>query len=151
MSVEVKLRGIEELQRAVLGLKDDLRKKVVMGALRDGAKPIVKAAKALAPVKSGLLRSRIKVSASKIYKGQGGVFGVYINVKAVKGRRVKGTKVIVNVKGGSPFYWKFLELGTRKMGKHAFLKPAAEQHFPESITIIQARLAERIAKADQNK
>ena len=50
MADEIKVEGLADLKAAVEELTADLRKKVIVGALRDAAKPIVAAAKAAVPV-----------------------------------------------------------------------------------------------------
>lgn len=143
--------GLADLQKAVEELTADVRKKVVYAALRAAAKPILESARSKVPIKTGLVKSRIRVAASKVFRGQNGVLGVYINVRPEKGRRVKGTKVRVKVKGGDPYYWRFLELGTKHMRARAFLVPAAEANFTAALDIFKEKLAARIAKANQRK
>lgn len=148
---EIRVEGLEDLRIAVEELTADMRKKVVIGALKDAAKPIVAAAKAAAPFKSGLVRSAIRVATSKVFKGQNGVIGVYVGVRKEKGRRIKGTKIRVKIKQNDPYYWKFLELGTKKMAARPFLRPSAEANFAHSIDIFKQKLGERIAKANKRK
>lgn len=146
---EVKVTGLEDLRRAVEELTRDLRKRVVIGALKDAARPIVQAAKGNAPVKTGLVRRRIGVYTSKVFKGQGGVIGVMIRVRPEKGKRVKGTRVRVRIKQNDPYYSKFLLQGTKKMAKRDFLTPAAAAGWAGALEIFKQRLAERIAKANR--
>ena len=148
---EVRVDGLDDLRRAVEELTADLRRRVVIGALKDAARPIVLAARAAAPVKTGLLRSHVGVYTSKIYKGQGGVIGVMIRVRPAKKHRVKGTRVRVVVKQDDPYYAKFLLKGTKKMAKRDFLTPAASAGWPAALEIFKAKLAERITKANRRK
>jgi hypothetical protein len=68
----------------------DLKRKVVLQALRAAARPIIKAARAARPPNdynshrrvAGTLRKNIKSFTSKKFKGANGVIGVYITVKA---------------------------------------------------------------------
>jgi HK97 gp10 family phage protein len=153
---EVQVKGLDDLKRAVEELTADLRRKVVIGALRDAARPIVAAARANAPIlrtpdarrTAGLVRRNIATFTSKRFKGQGGVIGVYISVRKNKGRRIKGTRVRVKALQSDPFYWKFLELGTRFMPAMPFLRPAAEAGWQGAIDIFKQRIAERIRKAN---
>lgn len=144
-------KGLEDLRVAVEELTADLRKKVVIGALKDAAKPIIKAAQAVVPVRTGLVRKNIASFTSKLQKGQNGVIGVYVTVRKNKGVRVKGTKVRIKVLGQDPFYWKFLELGTKKMAARPFLRPAAEANFQQSIEIFSKAIKTRIDKANKRK
>lgn len=151
--VTVRLTGIDDLKRAVDALRNDLRKKVVRGALRDAAKPIVAAAKANAPVlrkatkyrTPGLLRKSIVVRSSKVFNGRNGELGVYISVRGKKGAR-RGAR-----SADDPFYWRFSEFGTRKMAKRPFLLPAFKSQAGAALRIFQSRLKERIDQANRRK
>lgn len=157
MADAVKVTGLEDLKRAVDELSADMRKKVVIGALKDAAKPIVAAARAAAPVLKtpdprrtpGLIRDRIGVFTSKIFKGQDGVLGVMVRVKQNKGKRIRGTKIKVRALQQDPFYARFLEVGTRNMTARSFLQPAANQNFAAAVEIFKKKIAERIAKANK--
>lgn len=150
---DVKVAGLEDLKRAVEELTADLRKRVIIGALKDAAQPIVKAAKATTAFndRTGSVRRNIRVAASKVFQGKNGVIGVYVNVRVPKARRIKGTKLRVKAKQNDPYYWKFLELGTKKMRAHPFLKPAAEANFTAALDIFKTQLAARIVKANKRK
>ena len=145
---QITVRGIEDMKAAVEALTGDLRRKVVIGALMDAARPIVKAARALAPYKSGLVRSRIAAARSKIYRGSNGTIGVFIRVRPEKATRIKGTKLRYRIKQNDPYYAKFLEGGTKKMAARPFLGPAAEAHFAASAQIVIDRISERIELAN---
>jgi len=48
-----------------------------------------------------------------------------------RGNEIEGR---VGMKGGKPFYWKFVEFGTRKMPAHPFIRPAV---FENAATIVR--------------
>lgn len=113
-SVSVKVNGIDELKRAMAALPSKLRRKVLVKALRAGAKIVQKAARAATPVLAaptayrtrGLLKRKLSVRVSKESRSQGNV-GVFVNVKpAGKGNR--GAKNPLD-----PFYWRFVAFGTK--------------------------------------
>jgi HK97 gp10 family phage protein len=104
--------GIPDLQRALDRLAVDLRKKVIRKALRAGAKVVLNQAKANAPVRTGLLRRRITVMASKLRKVSRGEIGVFLTVRATK--KARATKDRRN----DPFYFKFQESGFHATGRH---------------------------------
>ena len=62
--------GVNEFKRKLADLEKKTRNKIVAKAMRAGAKVIQKQAKANAPVKTGFLRSQIKVRAGKRRKGK---------------------------------------------------------------------------------
>ncbi len=102
---EVTVKGLDQLQKFLDQLPAKIEKNVMRGALRAGAKPVLAAAKANAPVAtpsaenqrlyglhSGALRDSIRISVS-----------------------VKGGKVTAAVKAGKGdvYYARFVEYGTR--------------------------------------
>lgn len=98
MSFEVK--GMAQLEKALSEMGARAGKKVLLGALRDAAKPVRSQMRAAAPRKSGTLRKAIK---TKAIAGKGSTNNV-------------ATVMIGTFKEGkqSPgFYAKFLEYGTK--------------------------------------
>lgn len=166
--VTVKVSGLADLERALNELAVDLRKKVLRGALRDGAKVIVQAARALAPVLKtrsarrtpGLLKRRITVVNSKIFKGTTGELGVYVTVRTLKAKQVRAFKRQSAFEGrhakasdnpNDPFYAGFVERGTKHMAAHPFLRPAGEASFSRVIEVVSQRISERIQEANRRK
>jgi HK97 gp10 family phage protein len=99
--------------------------------------------------KPGTLRKAISVRTSKISSRRGDV-GVFVNVRPAKGDTFKTvrssflgikTKTRVRVKRGKrgaqspndPYYWRFLEFGTKKMTARPFLGPAAKSKGEEAV------------------
>lgn len=162
--VEVKLRGLDDLSRQISALKADLRRKVVKGALRDAAAPIRRAAKAAAPVLAqptktrvpGVVRDNVRVFASKLRRAARGEIGVYATVAVAPGkrkvlkrvRRLRRAGMAVVVRN-DPFYFRFLEMGTKKMRARPFLGPAFQAHRQAALAIFERRIGERIAKANR--
>lgn len=122
--VTVKVDGIDDLKRALAGLSNKIRRKVLVKALRAGARVVQRAARANIPVMStsnpyrtkGLLKRRLTVRVSKESRKRGDV-GVFVNIKPAKGGE-KGTKSRVD-----PYYWRWVAFGaaphkiTTKVGK----------------------------------
>jgi HK97 gp10 family phage protein len=65
MNGEMKVEGMEEMKKKLATLEPAVRKKLVRKALRAGAKVVATQCKVDAPIRSGLLRSKIKVRAGK--------------------------------------------------------------------------------------
>lgn len=135
--ISAKVHGIPELKAALAGIVPKLRRQALRNALAAGARIVRDDAKRRAPVlqptlrapyrKAGTVRKAIVVRTSKRARAKGDV-GVFVNVRPAKtGQR--GAK-----NPSDPFYWRFLEFGTRKMAARAFLQPAT------------ARLAEALEK-----
>lgn len=163
------LEGLADAKAAIEALTKDLRRRVVRGALRDAAKPIVKAARANAPVKTGLVQKRIGVSASKIKNGRNGELGVYIRPRATKlARKTK-------LRSQDPYYYRFQEAGFHAVGSRrvsggrraraanlkkskarfipgkVFLGRAFESQQRNALAIFQAAIKKRIGQANQRK
>ncbi len=65
---ESKILGMDELLKNLKTLPEKVQKRVLVGAVRAAAKPIVKEARALAPTKSGALKASIGVTKFKTRK-----------------------------------------------------------------------------------
>lgn len=106
---EVKVSGLQELQRSLYAFSRQLGDKVVIAALKEGARVMQKDAKQRAPFKTGRLRRGIVVKKSKINNGRARpVLGVYLSLRKGKGK--KDPK--------DAFYGRFIENGwTDRSGK----------------------------------
>jgi len=121
MSVE----GLADVRARLESLPVHLRKKVMYSVLRKAAAPMIKAAKANAPVAKkatrrvipGLIKNTIRSAISKYRKPASGEFGIYIKplvpgkIKSLK--RKAGNAVYF----GDPFYYKFQEFGFHAIGR----------------------------------
>ena len=126
-SVSVKVAGIDELKRALAALPSKIRRKALTKALRAGARVVQKSARVAVPVLAtpnayrtkGLLKRKISVRVSKESRRNGDV-GVFVNIKpAPKGQRGAKSKL-------DPFYWRFVQFGTKKMTARPFMEAGAE-------------------------
>jgi HK97 gp10 family phage protein len=153
-SLNVKLVGLDELKRALSEASVTIRTKAVRGALREAGKVIQVAARAAAPVLAvptrrrtpGTVKKNIVVRASKFAR-QAGDEGVYINVRGIRGRaRVKRLGKAGASNPNDPYYWRFVEMGTRKMAAHPFLRPAASNKGQEAINKFMQSVVPQIEK-----
>ena len=146
MAASVEVKGIDQLKRALSALPEKLRKKVMVKALRAGARVVLAEARSLVPVlkapapyrTAGLLKKRLTVRTSKEARQQGNV-GVFVNVRPADGAKYKslgkvgGVRIRLKKKDSKrgakspldPYYWRFVEFGTKKMTARPFLQPAA--------------------------
>lgn len=179
--IQFRVLGVKEVAAEFERLLSDLKKKDVLSALRAAARPFVLAARANAPVLktpnprrvAGTLRRNIKAFASKKFRGQGGVIGVYVTVKASR-KDLKNSPIT-----GDPYYWRWVEGGhrivprSRRVGTrggkavnaatirarrqaatamvkpHPFLGPTFPAQADAAVRLFEDRIAERIAKANQ--
>lgn len=130
----IDVTGIIDLKKKLQALAGDtIAKKVLRSAIRKSAKPMLAAAKAYAPVDSGLLEESIKLKA--IRRTRTG-FGV----------RISTSDSDFNSQG-STFYGAMQELGTSKMAPNPYLRPAFDTTKSESVQIVTTEMQTAIARA----
>ena len=84
----IEIKGLKEVQHALYKYSRQLGDRVIVAALKEGAKVVQKEAKYRAPKSSGRLRRGIVVRKSKIHKGRGtGKVGVYLTLRKGKGKK----------------------------------------------------------------
>ena len=150
MVAEVKIEGFDELAKKLRELVPAMRKRVIRNALSAGARLVRDDAKRNAPVLSasakapyrqpGTLKKAIRVRSSKQARRASDI-GVFVNVKPAKSG-LRGAK-----SNSDPFYWRFLEFGTRKMSARSFLRPAAEK-LDDALAIFQTQVGRWIEKVN---
>ena len=128
--ISAKVNGIPELKTALAGLVPKLRRQALRNALAAGARVVRDEARRRAPVlqptlrapyrKPGTVRKAVSVRTSKTARRAGDV-GVFVNVRPAK-RGQRGAK-----NPNDPFYWRFLEFGTKKMAARPFLQAGARK------------------------
>ena len=150
----VRIEGLDELKRKLAEIPRAMRKRVLRNALAAGAREVRDVAKRNAPVmtlgtslsapyrKPGTVRQAIRVRTSKADRRAGDV-GVFVNVKPAKAGQ-RGAR-----SPNDPFYWRFLEFGTRKMAARPFLQTAASV-LPKALAIFEARIAKWINETDRS-
>lgn len=151
--VRLQVRGLGELKAALAGIVPKLRKRALRNALAAAARPIRDAARARVPVLSstakapfrtpGTVRKAITVRTSKVARRAGNV-GVFVNVRPAKaGQRGAKSKT-------DPFYWRWLEFGSKKLRAFGFLKAAAAG-LDNSLQIFKRELGPQIKKLNGGK
>lgn len=150
MAVEVKVDGLNDLVQKLRELAPAMRKRVLRNALSAGARVVRDEAKRNVPVlnasmkapyrKPGTVRAAIRVRASKVTRRSGDI-GVFVNVKPAKST-ARGAKSHTD-----PFYWRFLEFGTRNMSARSFLRPAAAK-LSDALAIFQTQVGRWIEKVN---
>lgn len=152
--VLIRLDGVDELVRVLRAAPDKIRKRAVRAALRKAATVIRNDARARAPVlqsiipyrKPGTVKRRISVRTSKFAR-QAGDEGVFIGVRPLRGKADTRRYGKASAKNpNDPFYWRFLEFGTRKMTARPFLGPAARAKGAEAIQTFLRETVPQIQK-----
>jgi len=161
-SVQVKLEGIDEFIDTLNALPSVLRRRVIAGALRDGARIIQRLAKSNAPVlrgiarhrKPGTVRNAISVRTSKEARKRGDV-GVFVGVRPLRGAREKklGRRGATNP--NDPYYWWFVEFGVKphviraRKGKVLAWSNGGKAAFSRSIAHPGLRAQKFLSRASQ--
>lgn len=166
--IGVKVQGIPDLKAALAGIVPKLRVRALRNALAAGARLVQKAARAATPTispfapavlrgyrKPGTVRKAISVRTSKLARRSGDV-GVFVNVRPAK----KGARGAKNQ--GDPFYWRFIEFGTKARMKtrrgratgstqgFGFLQKGAQQ-LPAALRVFIDTIGPAIAKLNRPK
>ncbi|MBL4730786.1 MAG: HK97 gp10 family phage protein [Sulfurimonas sp.] len=122
--------GMEELLKNLETIPDKVQKRILVGAVRAGAKPIATEAKNLVPKDTGNLKKSIGVTKLKVRKKN----LVFFQVSPRSYGKHDG------------YYGLFLELGTSKMIAHPFMRPAFEKEGENSIIAVKEYIAKRLDK-----
>ncbi|MEY5101213.1 MAG: hypothetical protein RJA36_3932 [Pseudomonadota bacterium] len=166
MAAEQRIEGLDAAIATLKGLPDKLRKRALRNALAAGARLVRDAAKAKAPIlsandpavlkgwrKPGTLRKAITVRTSKAARRAGNV-GVFVNVRPAKGAKFKGGKQVKASQRGAkspndPFYWRFVEFGTKRATERKFLREGAQQ-LGRALEVFKAAMGTALAKINAN-
>ncbi len=150
----VRIEGLDNLKRKLSEVPKAMRKRVLRNALAAGAREVRDVAKRNAPVltlgtslkapyrKPGTVKQAIRVRTSKADRRAGDV-GVFVNVRPAKAGQ-RGAR-----NPNDPFYWRFLEFGTKKMTARPFLQRATSA-LPKALAIFEARIAKWIQETDRS-
>lgn len=149
MKTEFDLVGLDKAIERIKALPNNLRKKVVMGALRRAARVVTKAAKVNAmahddPETGRKIASNVQQRfAGKTYKNTGNVM-YRIGVTTPKGRIPKGNPDQGD-KGPTP-HWHLLELGTEQMAAKPFMLPALTANIDTATNTFAAEVEKGLNK-----
>ena len=108
--------GARELERALKALGNEIGEKLLLAALRAGAKPIVKEARRLVPVRTGALKKAIAVIKATKRQRRRGLAGLFIGIKGSPARRAH-----------------LVEFGTVHFRARPYLRPALDAKAKEAI------------------
>jgi HK97 gp10 family phage protein len=131
---QAELKGVDELKRALEQVPDKLKKKGLAKGLRLAGNLVRDTARRSAPLlqtptprrNKGTVRKNIVVRTSK-YARKAGDLGVFVGVRPLRGARTKKLGAAGAKNPNDPFYWWFLEFGTKNMAKRPFLADGAKK------------------------
>jgi HK97 gp10 family phage protein len=142
------IKGFDDLAAKLREIPKAMRKRVLRNALAAGGRLVRDTARASAPVLQaptpyrtpGLVKKSIVVRTSKVARRAGDV-GVFVNVRPAKSGQ-RGAKSRTD-----PFYWRFVNFGTKKMAARPFLTNAAAR-LPAALAVFQEQVGRWIAKTN---
>lgn len=175
-----RVHGIPDLKEALQSIVPKLRVRALRNALAAGMRLVQRTAVNKAPALNstslavrkgyrtpGLLKKRISVRTSKVARKAGDV-GVFVNVKPAAGAKFKTTtyrlaglvtrtrrQTAGSQRGAKspndPYYWKFVEFGTKTGTKAAkFLQQGAQQ-LPAALQVFLSKIGPAIQKLNKPK
>lgn len=149
------MRGVDKITEALLNLAPELRRGPAMKALRAGGRVVQKATLPHIPVlkkpiyrrgvlirKPGTVKAALKVRSSRDTNRTGDV-GVFINVRPAKG--ADRGKFSPN----DPFYWRWLNFGTKRTRAYRFLERGAEVLPNEALQAVEQTLGPAIERLNR--
>lgn len=121
----VSIRGLEQLRAALRGLPASVQKRTLAGAVREAGKVVLKKARELVPVDTGLLKRMLRVTRGKVRDSSA---VAYVTVRRLTLKKIREYKKLTGKSSSAnrndPYYWQVLEFGKLPRTKHPFIKPA---------------------------
>lgn len=150
-SFTLKVNGLQELDRRLREFGPRIQRNGLRAANFAGARVFRDAAKASAPVRSGVLQASIAAfrrrSPQNVAKHSVGVRNIrrrYADTAANRRVRRVGKSYFVH---GPAFYARFIEFGSSKMTARPFLRPAFLNNVEAAIEAVRARLGKAVDDA----
>lgn len=144
----VRIHGADEMAKVLRELPEHIGRRVLVGALRKAAVPILDEARRLAPVgqeSKGRVRLR-KTKRGKITVANYGKLRLELGIVTIPASKTEHTaSVAVSVR--KAFWGMFVEFGTRLMAARPFMRPAFEARKYEALDILGKELGAGIERA----
>lgn len=157
--VRCEISGLRELEAALRQLGGPVARSAMRAAARAGANVIREEARARVPVDTGLVWRNIVARVRRDERtatGSAVRFSVGVLTRKGRGRVKKGRSVLApldravlrdTLAASNPYYWYYIERGTRRRPAHPFLRPALETKSASAMARMQAVLWDRINRA----
>lgn len=144
-----RVRGLDAVKAQLRALGEELATKAAKGAARAAFKPVLDAAKALAPRDTGALADSLVLASAVTPTG-----GAAVGIRIGKGRGAAQARVAAAAFGEAQIEklpparrWHFTEFGTSRQPAHPFLRPAFDASVQTVVDSIAAELKKAIARA----
>lgn len=145
MAEFVEVRGLRELQDAMLALPRQLDRRVLNAALSPAGRIIANEAKLRVAIRTGNVRRNIR--ARPVRPMGGHTASVIVSVRRLSARQIGKLKAKGGKQGANasdPWYWRHVEMGTSRMRARPFLRPAFEAKKVEAAFEVKNALRRRI-------
>lgn len=159
MTIEV--LGLGDLRKSFAGLRDDMKMKTALrmvasagGVLRTEAKRIAQSRglrKSGAMIRNIAIKRERRAPAGTTQYNLGVRHGRHLGngKKVVKFLALSKRGRIVTRRENDPFYWRYIELGTKHIKAEKFIQQATENKRAEAIAAMEKRLQQDIEKASR--
>lgn len=143
--VKVEIRGAEELKARLEELSKRKMKNIARGYVTAAAAFLRDEIRSATPVDTGLLQRAIR---AKRNRGEADVAraSVFVSMKQRKPRKDGTSRVAKNGKEIAPFYWRFIEYGTRFRPARPFMRPTFQTRAEAAIDVAAAYARRRLAE-----
>lgn len=160
MTIEV--LGLGDLRKSFAGLRDDMKMKTALrmvasagGVLRTEAKRIAQSRglrKTGAMIRSIAIKRERRAPAGTTQYNLGVRHGRHLGngKKVVKFLALNRRGRVVTRRENDPFYWRFIEFGTKHIQAEKFIQTATENKRAEAIAAMGKRLQQDIEKANKS-
>ncbi len=141
--ITVEIKGLDEIKKALAALPDEIQKKVLDKAVREGVVDWQKVAAASAPVHG---KVHVTGSKGKRYIVTPGNLRRSIQVRKLKTPNPKESRYGIRIRSRA-FYWKFVEFGSRNNQRVPFLRNTFDTRAMPAINNIASARVNALAKS----
>ena len=141
MGNDAYLQGHKALMRKIDRLRGPIQRRIMRPAVTQALTPILKTAKALCPVRTGLLKRSL---GKKVHKKGREIWGGVGPRKSFDDAAAEGEE-----KPGDIVY--VVEHGTSKAAAHPFMRPALDRNREQALAILARKAKEGLAKEAKEK
>lgn len=147
IKTSVQIQGLEQLRRALRDLPEKVQQRQLASSVAAGARVVLKEARALVRVDTGLLQRMLRATRGKRRDSEASAF---VTVRRLSKKKISEYKRVTGKKASTnpmdPFYWSILEFGKSTRTAHPFIRPAFAASKEEAAKVIVTKLREGVEK-----
>ncbi|HEY1089093.1 MAG TPA: HK97-gp10 family putative phage morphogenesis protein [Archangium sp.] len=145
------LKGLEGLQAQLESVGEEMRTKLLRGAMRKAFAPVLEEAKARVPVDRGELREGLVMGTAKGRSDTEIAAGVMVVPNSTSHKQARMAAAAFGEAQSdrlpAPRYWHFIEFGTSRQAPQPFLRPALEANQQKVIDGLSTELRKKVRNA----